>query len=103
MNKYYVDYGTGAGNFIFEGSLEEAMKLADEGLAYTQSSVVIKDYDTHEDVAMRRWYGVPPDDNAENNEFIIGFGNLGYYDDWWIICPEQEQTNYNTEDYDLEP
>lgn len=103
MNKYYVDYGTEAGNFVVEGSLKEAMKRADEGIAYTQNSVVIKDCDTHEDVAMRQWYGVPPDKNTENSEFIIGFGNFGYYDDWWIFCSEQEQANYNSEEYDLEP
>ena len=35
-NTYYIDYGTGAGNFEFTGTLEEAMEEANKGLCYTQ-------------------------------------------------------------------
>lgn len=85
MNKYYVDYSTGAGDFVVKGSLKEAMKHADEGIAYTQKSVFIKDYDTHENVAMRQWYAVPPGSNVENSKNIIEFGNFGYYGDWKML------------------
>lgn len=85
MGKYYVDYGTGASDFVIEGSLEEAMKAADESIAYTQTSVYIKDYDTHKDIAFRRWYGVSPDNNVENNKDIIDFGNFGFYDNWQTL------------------
>lgn len=39
--KYYVDYGTGAGNFISEKSLSETKKEAVEGIRYTQKDVSI--------------------------------------------------------------
>lgn len=39
--KYYVNYGTGAGNEEVEGTLEDAMRVAEEGLTYTQQSVRI--------------------------------------------------------------
>ena len=37
-NTYYIDYGTGAGNFEFTGTLEEAMEEANKGLCFTSSS-----------------------------------------------------------------
>ena len=40
-NTYYIDYGTGAGNFEFTGTLEEAMEEANKGLCYTQVPVSI--------------------------------------------------------------
>ena len=33
--KYYIDYGTGAGNEYVEGTLDEAKKVAEDGLSYT--------------------------------------------------------------------
>lgn len=41
MKKYLINYCTGAGNKEIEGTLEEAMKIAEEGIAYTQESVYI--------------------------------------------------------------
>ena len=39
--KYYVDYGTGAGNFISAKNLAETKKEAEEGIRYTQKDVSI--------------------------------------------------------------
>ena len=39
--KYYVDYGTGAGNFVSNKSLEETKKEAENGMRYTQNDVTI--------------------------------------------------------------
>lgn len=35
MNKYYINYGTGAGDKYIEGTLDEAKKVAEDGLSYT--------------------------------------------------------------------
>jgi len=58
--KYYVNYGTGAGNEEIEGTLEDAMRVAEEGLTYTQQSVRIEGEDG-EVIANLPWYGVAPD------------------------------------------
>ena len=42
VQKYYVDFGTGAGNFELEGTLEEAVKAAIDDIAYTQCDIEIK-------------------------------------------------------------
>ena len=39
--KYYVDYGTGAGNFVSDKSLEETKKEAENNMCYTQNDVTI--------------------------------------------------------------
>ena len=39
--KYYVDYGTGAGNFVSNKSLDETKKEAERGIRYTQKDVSI--------------------------------------------------------------
>ena len=40
-NTYHIDYGTGAGNFDFTGTLEDAITEANRGLCYTQLPVSI--------------------------------------------------------------
>ena len=74
---YHIDYHTGAGNFIYAGSLYEAMKEADEHINYTQCKVSIFN-DEYEEVAYREWYGV----EAEDEDGIISYGSFGYYTDW---------------------
>lgn len=91
--KYFVDYGTGAGNFEFEGTLEEAKKKAEEGICYTQSNVTIYDAEmmskafTSEDVdraavAVLRWVGVPA---TEDDDVVADYGNFGFYSGWWDL------------------
>lgn len=85
MAKYYIDYGTGAGNEWVEGSLEEAMEQADKGAAYTQTSYGIQD-ENGEEIASRRWWGVAFDPKAteETEDEIIDFGKFGYYGAWQV-------------------
>lgn len=79
--RYYVNYGTGAGNEYVDGSLEDAKKVAQEGLAYTQTDVKIQT-EEGEDVAVLSWYGVQP---KEDDVVIAKFGDYGFYSDW-IDC-----------------
>ena len=74
-NKYYIDYGTGAGNEWVEGTLEDAQKTAAEGVNYTQTDAVILEDD--EEVARLAWCGFPPDD--DDIEVVADFGDFGYY------------------------
>lgn len=79
--KYYVNYGTGAGNEDVEGTLEDAMKIAEEGLAYTQQSVSIED-EEGKVVARLPWYGVAPE---ENDVVTCQFGDFGFYGEWYEV------------------
>ncbi len=75
---YYINYGTGAGNEFVDGTLEEAKKAAEEGLAYTQEDVKIQTEDG-EDVAVLKWYGVQPE---EDDIVTARFGDEGFYGEW---------------------
>ena len=89
MSKYFIDYGTGAGNEYVTGELKAAKKVADEGACYTQTSISIYSVDdegnhSKNPVASRTWYSVPFDpDLYEDGEdaYIIKFGNE-YFDEW---------------------
>lgn len=76
--KYYVNYGTGAGNEYVEGTLDDAKKVAEDGLAYTQTDVKIQTEDG-EDVAVLPWYGVVPE---EDDVITASFGDFGFYEEW---------------------
>lgn len=68
--KYCIDYGTSVENKLFEGTLEEAMKVAEKGITYTQQSVLIMD-EKERLVAILPWYDVA---GAE--------GEPGFYGEW---------------------
>lgn len=76
--KYYIDYGTGAGNEYVEGTLDEAKKVAEDGLSYTQTDVKVQTEDG-EDVAILKWYGVQP---SEDDVVTAQFGDYGFYSEW---------------------
>lgn len=80
MEKYYIDYGTGAGNEWVEGSIDEAKKAADDGATYTQCDIVISD-ENEDEIIRRKWYGykLSEDDDVTDP---IEFGDFGFYDDW---------------------
>lgn len=61
--RYYVNFGTGAGDEQVDGTLEDAKKAAENGLAYTQTDVRIQTEDG-EDVAVLKWYGVEPGEES---------------------------------------
>lgn len=81
--EYYIDYGTGAGNKTVSATLEEAKRIADEGAAYTQENIRIKN-ENGDTVCTRYWCGVTfrPEDFGEENPDIIEFGTFGYYNEW---------------------
>ena len=83
--KYFVKYHTGAGDFEFNGTLDEAKAAADEGAAYTQQSITICD-ESGAEIACRVWYGVAYDDAADDQENPIRFGDFGFYADWSDFC-----------------
>lgn len=79
--KYYINYGTGAGNECVDGTLDEAKKAAEEGLTYTQTDVKIQT-EEGDDVAVLRWYGVQPE---EDDVVTTKFGDSGFYAEWLDI------------------
>lgn len=84
--KYYINYHTGAGNQTIEGSIDDAMRIADEGAAYTQERITIED-EKEREVAIRPWWGVAydPDETEDSEDEVIQFGNYGYYGAWIIV------------------
>lgn len=81
---YYIDYGTGAGNEEITGTLEEAMKTAEENCSYTNCSVVIRDPQNGESLATLPFYSLPYNEEEAPAENPIIFGENGYYGDWII-------------------
>lgn len=77
---YYINFNTGEGN-EWASTLEEAMKIADDGAAYTQKDIVIEDEDGNE-VMRRRWWGVQYDETVSEDVSPICFGQSGYFSDW---------------------
>jgi hypothetical protein len=77
MSKYYIDYGTGAGNEWVTGTLEEAKQAAIEGVSFTQTDVVI--LEDGEEVARLVWCGCPADPDDDDIEVVVDFGGFGFY------------------------
>lgn len=79
---FYIRYHTGAGDDI-ANTLEEAMKIADKGAAYTQQPITIED-DEGSEIARRAWWGVEYDETNDDMycKDPICFGSFGYYSDW---------------------
>ncbi len=95
--RFYVTYGTGAGNFEFNGSLEECKKEADDGTSYTGLDVEIYDYDDYFNtepvtpaelekgvtpIYIRSWCNGLPSEEERSEDDIIEFGWAGYYTGW---------------------
>lgn len=79
--KYYINYNTGAGNETVEGTLEDAMQKAVEGLEYTQEDVNIYAADSGKPVATLRWYGCTP---TQDDVITCRFGDIGFYGEWEV-------------------
>lgn len=77
--KYYINGHTGAGNFEFEGTLEDAKKEADKSIAYTQQDISIEM--NGEEIARRKWYGCEAT-SEDREEDIIEYGSFGFYTEW---------------------
>lgn len=65
-----------------DGTLDEAKAMADECADYTQCDITIED-ENHEEVARRRWYGVPfdPSETETTEDEVIQFGSFGFMTD----------------------
>lgn len=57
------------------------MRVAEEGLTYTQQSVRIEGEDG-EVIANLPWYGVAPE---EDDVVTCQFGDFGFYGEWYEI------------------
>lgn len=75
--RYKVNYNTGAGDEDAY-SLEEAKKLAELGICYTQKSIDIFDREKEEIIATLPWSGVQAGDDDDPFEEIGG----GFYGQW---------------------
>ena len=75
--KYYIDYGTGAGNEQITGTLEDAKKAAVEGARYTQTDITI--LLEGEVVACLAWSDCRIDVDDEDIEVVKDFGDFGFY------------------------
>lgn len=78
MAELLLNYGTGAGNEYTDGTLEDAKKVAEDGLAYTQEPVKIQS-EGGEDLAVLPWWGVVP---TEDDIVTARFGDCGFYGEW---------------------
>jgi hypothetical protein len=87
--KYYVHYGTGAGDFEVCGNLDEAIQQVKDGLSYTQCSVTITDDEDGENI-LAKWSWdstIQSDDDVErakegydlSDDEIVSFGGFGCY------------------------
>lgn len=84
---YNVRFNTGAGDIAGITTLDEAMRCADEGAAYTQRDIEIVD-DNDKTVAARIWRKSKFDpDDYENGEDadVISYGDYGYFDEWTLF------------------
>lgn len=83
MKNYIIDFSNGLTEELVAETLEEAEAYADDCIGYTQCNVEI--YDADKLVALRRWWGVPPEkDLYDEDDYkrLIVFGDFGYYDTW---------------------
>lgn len=66
-----------------DGTLDEAKAAADESASYTQCDISIED-ENREEVARRRWYGVPfdPSETEATEDDVLQFGSFGFFDRW---------------------
>lgn len=94
--QYYVNFNTGVGDETVNGTLEDAMKIADEGVAYTQEDIEIYEVGSHQDengqyrlnlVAIRHWWGVEydPEETEDDESEVICFGTFGHYGSWNVL------------------
>lgn len=75
---YTINAHNGFIEEIEVATLREAKEYADKVAAYTQENLSI-DVDG-KPVAIRRWWGVAPDEEAGGD--IISFGDFGFYSEW---------------------
>ena len=78
MKKYYVNFGTGAGNQEVE-TVEDGMAYAGENASYTQQRIEIRRMEDEEVVAYLPWWGTKAE---EDDAVTCNFGDYGFYGEW---------------------
>lgn len=79
--RYYIDFGTGAGN-EYAPTLEEAKQAAIDGASYTQADITIYECENgtitkdSPEVARLKWCGCTPDNEED---VVVDYGSFGYY------------------------
>jgi hypothetical protein len=83
IEKYYINHNTGAGNEIVEvQDLEEAQKIAQEAMRYTQKDVAIEDLEGNL-ICISRWIGVEAQEEDYESGYVLEeFGKYGYFSMW---------------------
>lgn len=83
---FYICDNILMGDTEVDGSIEEAMRIADERAGYTQEDIKIFSDAEHQNLVARRyWQPCWEDGEREDEEFlkkVIGFGDFGYFDEW---------------------
>jgi hypothetical protein len=80
MEKYLVDFGTGAGNKEFD-TIEEAKKYAEENISYTGKSIGIWAVDGEEYTPLLTSAWVERG-TGRGTKKLAKIGTAGYYKDW---------------------
>lgn len=82
MEKYFINYHTGAGNqTVNVYDLDEAKEMAQEGIRYTQENVTIED-ESENVIAITRWYGIRPESWEHEEGLVLEEIGGGYYSMW---------------------
>lgn len=81
MEKYFINYHTGAGDQVVEVyDLNEAKEIALQGMNYTQQNITIETLQG-EVVTESKWIGTEPTEAEE--EFVLSqIGSYGFYMRW---------------------
>lgn len=82
MKRYLIDFQNGFYEEVEANSLEHAMKITYDKLAYTRNSVHVKNQEDGEDLAILPWYGVAA---SEEDVVTADYGKFGFYGEW-VIC-----------------
>lgn len=78
MEKFIIDYNTGITDEVEVADLAEAKKIAEEGMAYTGVSVIIKDSNGEAVTESRWWPHAPTDEDF----VLVQIGSEGFYEVW---------------------
>lgn len=85
MKKYMIDYQNGLVDEIGAINLDDAMDQVMESLTHTQNSIKILD-ECNNHLATLPYYGYDPsiDDDLEEDDILVAFGDFGFYSNWII-------------------
>lgn len=80
--KYYVDFGTGTGNYESNLEISDLIDEVTTKLSYTQECVQILDESRHTLIAYLPWWGTTAEEDVE---ITVDFRDFGYYGAWEIL------------------